>query len=264
MTKRVVCALIAASMPCSLNAAEITLQMGGSAFRGGPAFALEVGGETVATGFVSDPVPPNGQTFKFVVADELLAMSETMRILFTNDLSVEGQGDRNLIVLSAEINGTAVPRIDVEQDGKIVRSDGALYGDVQIAVVALQTGIAVSAEPEPVGQVASEPACVPVTVEVDGFDSALVELTDAQKTEIDAATMSEACDLVVTGYASTFGPEDVNSRVSEARANAVLAYLMDSGVSYLSTEVVAYGETDQFGPDQASNRRVVVQALQPD
>ena len=67
--------------------------------------------------------------------------------------------------------------------------------------------------------------------------------------------------IEIQGYTDIRGPELANLTLSQARADAVLAYLVDNGVDGEALQSTGYGETTQFGdgdtPDAlAANRRV--------
>ena len=65
--------------------------------------------------------------------------------------------------------------------------------------------------------------------------------------------------IVLDGYASVDGPEDLNIRLSCARAEAVKAGLIRRGVPAAKIVTVAHGETNEFSStDLAKNRRVVI------
>lgn len=61
------------------------------------------------------------------------------------------------------------------------------------------------------------------------------------------------------GFADPSGSYEHNRVLSEARANAVAAYLAELGAGSVVT-TIGFGRTDQFG-DAAANRRVIIQRL---
>ena len=75
-------------------------------------------------------------------------------------------------------------------------------------------------------------------------------LSEQGKAALDKVSTSGI--TTVTGYASIEGSEASNLELSRARAQAVVDYLG------IDAEVVAAGETTQFGADLASNRVVVL------
>ncbi len=62
--------------------------------------------------------------------------------------------------------------------------------------------------------------------------------------------------LEVQGYTDTSGGTEANLRLSERRAAAVRQYLVDGGVADASLTSKGFGETTEFGPELADNRRV--------
>ena len=62
--------------------------------------------------------------------------------------------------------------------------------------------------------------------------------------------------LEVQGYTDTSGGTEANQRLSERRASAVRQYLVDGGVAADALTSKGFGETTQFGPELADNRRV--------
>ncbi|MFW2383093.1 MAG: OmpA family protein, partial [Acidimicrobiales bacterium] len=62
--------------------------------------------------------------------------------------------------------------------------------------------------------------------------------------------------LEVQGYTDTTGGNEANQRLSERRAAAVRQYMVDGGVSADVLTSKGFGETTQFGPELADNRRV--------
>ncbi|NNF53825.1 MAG: BON domain-containing protein [Acidimicrobiales bacterium] len=62
--------------------------------------------------------------------------------------------------------------------------------------------------------------------------------------------------LEVQGYTDTSGGTEANLRLSERRAAAVRQYLVEGGVNDASLTSKGFGETTEFGPELADNRRV--------
>ncbi|NNE95074.1 MAG: BON domain-containing protein [Acidimicrobiales bacterium] len=62
--------------------------------------------------------------------------------------------------------------------------------------------------------------------------------------------------LEVQGYTDTSGGTEANQRLSERRAAAVRQYLVEGGVNGAILTSKGFGETTQFGPELADNRRV--------
>jgi len=70
-------------------------------------------------------------------------------------------------------------------------------------------------------------------------------------------------DLILDGFASVEGPESHNIPLSQNRADAVEAALVERGVSSDRIKsVVGQGETEQFGSELSPNRRVMVLSIE--
>ena len=65
-------------------------------------------------------------------------------------------------------------------------------------------------------------------------------------------------DILVHGYASTDGPQDLNWRLSCDRAQHTKAELKRLGIPDVRIDIVAHGESTDFGPGAAPNRHAVV------
>lgn len=246
--------------PLAAWSAEIALNLSGDAFQGGPAFLVSIDDEPVGEGTV-DPVPdgPDGAEFTFTVPDSVLAAGKTLQIRLTNDHYKEGVGDRNLRIVSARVGEVSL----VASDFDIVYPDGYVGTDGS-GLLTTNSQVAVADRPAS-GWVEAAVAPVAVCDEsavVAGYANGVYQPTEEQNAEL-APILNRAkegdCSVTIRGYASTSGPEDANQRVSEVRAKAVLEYLVQNGASFTSTDVAGVGETEEFGPSQADNRRVTVQ-----
>ena len=69
---------------------------------------------------------------------------------------------------------------------------------------------------------------------------------------------SRECNVTVTGYSSKEGSIASNALFAVERAQNSLAYLREKGVRFNQASATGVGATDEFGPDFASNRRVVI------
>ncbi len=65
-------------------------------------------------------------------------------------------------------------------------------------------------------------------------------------------------DILVHGYASTPGDQDMNWTLSCSRAQAVEAELIRLGVPAVNIDIVAHGESTDFGASAAANQHAVV------
>ena len=96
---------------------------------------------------------------------------------------------------------------------------------------------------------------------VIGFNSNSNELTPRLVERLDqvAADIGERqCNVTVTGYSSKQGTIASNALFAIERAQNSLRYLQRKGVKFIEASATGVGATDEFGPDFASNRRVVI------
>ncbi len=87
-----------------------------------------------------------------------------------------------------------------------------------------------------------------------------VILAESTTTLDQAVTILSAADaevrLEVQGYTDTVGGDGFNLELSERRAAAVRQYLVDAGIPDSTLTSRGLGETTEFGPEFADNRRV--------
>jgi outer membrane protein OmpA-like peptidoglycan-associated protein len=96
---------------------------------------------------------------------------------------------------------------------------------------------------------------------VIGFNSNSNELTERLIERLDqiAADIGDRqCNVTVTGYSSKQGTIASNALFAIERAQNSLHYLQQKGVKFIKASATGVGATDEFGPDFASNRRVVI------
>jgi outer membrane protein OmpA-like peptidoglycan-associated protein len=96
---------------------------------------------------------------------------------------------------------------------------------------------------------------------VIGFNSNSNELTPKLIERLDqvAADIGQRqCNVTVTGYSSKQGTIASNALFAIERAQNSLHYLQQKGVKFIKASATGVGATDEFGPDFASNRRVVI------
>ena len=94
-----------------------------------------------------------------------------------------------------------------------------------------------------------------------GFNANSNELTPRLIERLDqvAADIGERqCNVTVTGYSSKQGTIASNALFAVERAQNSLRYLQQKGVKFIKASATGVGATDEFGPDFASNRRVVI------
>ncbi|WP_421760474.1 carbohydrate-binding domain-containing protein [Devosia sp.] len=268
-------ALAAALMAtASVSAAELSIDLSGTAFEGGPAFELRMGKTVIGSGTI-DPVPPDGQpaSFLFDVPDAVLAEGKDLVVRFTNDKWQGAGQDRNLYVLFARVNGKELS----PEDFHLMNKDGPVARKVRQGRLEIWSGLETAVAPPPaegwiagVAQAAPAPepapaAAAPVdcslSLAVTGIASRAAALTEAQAQQLEpllAAARSGKCAVVLTGYASQGGAEDLNIKASGIRAQLVLDYLTYQGAKFTTQTIVPFGSTSTFGSDDASNQRVNV------
>jgi len=79
----------------------------------------------------------------------------------------------------------------------------------------------------------------------------------------DAGNDPLGADINVDGYGSTTGSQEVNWRLSSARAEAVRAALVAHGVPASKIHPFAHGETNVFHPEPLRNQRVMISPVDP-
>ena len=119
-----------------------------------------------------------------------------------------------------------------------------LSGDVQFTTRAIERYFG---DPPDTGEPAKEPKRIPLRIQF-GFDSA--DLTDSSKKELDvfgAALGGEALagrPFTIAGHTDNIGAEDYNMYLSEERAKAVVAYLVqEHGIVASTLTSAAFGES---------------------
>ncbi|SMQ85506.1 OmpA family protein [Devosia lucknowensis] len=247
----------------SARAGEISVTLSGTAFEGGPAFEMALGGTVVGSGTVENPVP-EGQTFTFAVGDDLLASQGDLTLRLTNDyFAGEGQ-DRSLAVLSATVGATGLTPADfnIVAEGTIIERDNSIG-----ALVWSENETAVANAPPGGWQASTEQsagdACS-ASADVIGFatDSTAADVGEALSSLVSAAAANN-CSVTITGYADVSGSELGNLRLTAARASAVLDDLLVAGARFPAANIVPTPGTNQFGAEAADNRRVTVQLWSP-
>lgn len=96
---------------------------------------------------------------------------------------------------------------------------------------------------------------------VIGFNENSNDLTpklEARLRQIIADIGSQKCKVLVTGYSSMQGNHATNALFAIERAQNVLTYLKQAGLSFEKATATGGGATEQFGDDFSVNRRVVI------
>lgn len=94
------------------------------------------------------------------------------------------------------------------------------------------------------------------------YNSSELEADALQRLDVIAAYLADhpTYPIVVAGHADSTGEPDYNLALSEARAQAVVVYLLSAGVTN-QLESIGFGDTDPIAPNsteegRAANRRV--------
>jgi outer membrane protein OmpA-like peptidoglycan-associated protein len=96
---------------------------------------------------------------------------------------------------------------------------------------------------------------------VIGFNENSNDLTprlEARLKQIIEDIGPQKCKVVVTGYSSMQGDHATNALFAIERAQNVLGYLKQAGLSFEKASASGGGATEQFGAEYSVNRRVVI------
>ncbi len=96
---------------------------------------------------------------------------------------------------------------------------------------------------------------------VIGFNENSNDLTprlEARLKQIIEDIGPQKCKVLVTGYSSRQGNHATNALFAIERAQNVLTYLKQAGLSFAKATAAGGGATEQFGPAFSANRRVVI------
>jgi outer membrane protein OmpA-like peptidoglycan-associated protein len=234
---------------------------------------------------------PYIQSFTFLIPEPDFTIEGPVTIRFLNEAyGGPGSGrDRNLFLASVTLNGRAITASGLTtQEGRRT-VDNEMLGE--FLVIPDGSRNAVSAAPEggwPVPPGPPEPRLIEASVvepietahldpdpeassntlcnldekyNVIGFNTNSNDLTPKLIERLDqvAADIGDReCNVTVTGYSSKEGAIASNALFAVERAQNSLAYLREKGVRFNKASATGVGATDEFGPDFASNRRVVI------
>jgi outer membrane protein OmpA-like peptidoglycan-associated protein len=96
---------------------------------------------------------------------------------------------------------------------------------------------------------------------VIGFNENSNDLTPRLRARLDQIIKDigpQKCKVLVTGYSSRQGNHATNALFAIERAQNVLAYLKQAGLSFEQATATGGGATEQFGEAFSANRRVVI------
>lgn len=158
------------------------------------------------------------------------------------------------------LDGDGEPVLESDRDD-IAHSNSAACADGEDKVENTDAGqqtAKASEAPAPAAVV--DPLIVYFDVNQDQLDAGALAEVDAYAAALTAGSPKL---LNVVGYTDTSGPADLNARLSEARANSVVAALIEAGVPTDMISRGASGEdelaiTTPDGTREANNRRVTV------
>jgi len=234
---------------------------------------------------------PYIQSFTFTIPEADFTIEGPVTIRFLNEAyGGPGSGrDRNLFLASVTLNGRAITASGLTtQEGRRTVANEMLG---EFLVIPDGSKNAVTAPPEggwPVPPGPPQPRLIEAaTVEpaetahldpdpeasgtalcdldekynVIGFNTNSNDLTPRLIERLDQVAAdigSRECNVTVTGYSSKEGSIASNALFAVERAQNSLAYLREKGVRFNQASATGVGATDEFGPDFASNRRVVI------
>lgn len=139
-----------------------------------------------------------------------------------------------------------------------------------VAVAALK--VPEGPDAQPVDVAAIEPAAVASPTasaectrdelyNVIGFNENSNDLTPKLQARLDQIIEDigpQKCKVLVTGYSSKQGNHATNALFAIERAQNVLTYLKQAGLSFAKATATGGGATEQFGESFSANRRVVI------
>lgn len=142
----------------------------------------------------------------------------------------------------AAVGATVGGIIGHNNSGAHVRTEGAIIGGGVGAIVGGVAGYLICKdEPAPAPAVepppAPKPAPAPAKIILNGvqfdFDKAVIKTEYYPVLDAAASALQKQGDkkVMITGYTCSMGPEAYNQKLSEKRAAAVKAYLVDKGIS---------------------------------
>lgn len=168
----------------------------------------------------------------------------------------------------------------VEAERYRINDTGSHKADIDLFSVGLVYRFGTTPHPTPVEVVAPAPAPAPAPVEppapvfekytlsateLFGFDSAAVNLPQAKLEEIATAlkTPGSPKQVVITGYTDRLGSEAYNQKLSEERALAVKAYIVNSGIDADRLVAEGKGEADPVVVCNDRNKAALIDCLKP-
>jgi len=167
----------------------------------------------------------------------------------------------------AAIGATAGGIYGHNKTGAHLRTEWAVVGGGIGAILGGVTGYLICQEdPEPAPPVEEvvvvevvEVAPAKIILNAVQFDFNAAVINDESSPVLDAGAMAlqEAGDrqVMITGYTCSMGPEAYNQTLSESRAEAVKAYLVDKGISADRLMTRGGGESNPIGDNENKDGR---------
>jgi len=228
------------------------------------------------------------QSFTFAVPETAFRSDGSVTVKFLNGADGTIAGSRALYLSTLLVNGRAVTASGMRLEGGSVPTPPTLSGEflelAHTGAVAITTApVGGWPQPSAVDPIATgaitaasaplpAPATTPVAAGDDSCDGRTVynvmgfnpnsnALTDGVVVRLDQVVKdigARKCRLTVTGYASRQGGLEANALFAVERAQNVLRYLREHGVTVVAASATGGGATDRFGTSDRANRRVVI------
>lgn len=165
------------------------------------------------------------------------------------------------VVAAAPAPSQATEPAPVAVNVPVAEPEPAAATDAAVAVTDPVTVASVESVGASVTEAAAAGCSLDQLYNVIGFNENSNELTPRLMERLDQIVEdigTEKCKVLVTGYSSKQGNHATNALFAIERAQNVLAYLRQAGLSFEQATATGGGATDQFGPELSKNRRVVI------
>jgi OmpA-OmpF porin, OOP family len=170
----------------------------------------------------------------------------------------------------------------IEAERYRINDTGSHKADIDLFSVGLVYRFGTAPQPAPVAVIAPAPAPAPAPVAVEppapvfekytlsatelfGFDSAAVNLPQAKLEQITTAlkTPGSPKQIVITGYTDRLGSDTYNQKLSEERALAVKAYMVNRGIDGDRLVAEGKGEADPIVVCNNKDKAALIECLKP-
>ena len=222
--------------------------------------------------------------FSYYIPARALGFGQPIRVVLTR--APNDTGDTDLFVAGAILGGRSIDpaEMGLEDEAGIPLSNPLVAGmvvvfgkrwSVSIPIPpALATAEAVASTDvtnvkadlgnSQTSEVEDASCTVAATINLTAFQHGSANLEGegkAQIVELARTLDGQVCAVAVTGYASSRGDADVNAEIARRRAATVYAEMESLNIDLTRAIQRGAGETVQFGPGDADNRRVVVEIM---